>query len=171
VGWSTYDDYPEYLSGELGGEPPLFTTVNRLPDERTRQVVQNYRALVTRSVTDPQTGKTTDQSQKAAIKKAFEEAVKEYRAARNQPTGEVDPVSLREYVDRTPTLAEAKSYADQLATLLRDLELLGLVGKELTLSKQQILRDLRPSGVQTLRNMETFIRASSLHEQEEQLQE
>jgi filamentous hemagglutinin family protein len=158
VGWSTYDDYPERLSGD---EPPLFTTVNRLPDERTRDVVRQYRALVTKSVTNPETGQVTDQSQKAAIKKAFEEAVKRYRTARNQPTGEIEPVAFREYIDRSPAETEAKTYADQLAKLLRDIELLGLVGKELTLSKQQILRDLRPSGLQTLRNMEIFVRSQS----------
>ncbi len=155
VGWSTYDDYPMQLSAD---EPPLFTTVNRLPDERTRRVVQEYRALVTKPVTNPETGAVTDQSQKAAIKKVFEEAVKDYRVARNQPTGVVDPVSLREFVDRTPAHTEAKDYADRLSKLLGDIELLGLVGKELTLAKQQILRDLRPSGLQTIRNMEIFVR-------------
>lgn len=158
VGWSTYDDYPQRLSAD---EPPLFTTVNRLPDERTRQVVRDYRALVTKPVTNPETGVVTDQSQKAAIKKAFEEAVKDYRVARNQPSGVVDPVSLREFVDRTPAHAEAKDYADRLSNLLRDIELLGLVGKELTLAKQQILRDLRPSGLQTIRNMEIFVRTDT----------
>lgn len=158
VGWSTYDDYPGGVSAD---EAPLFTTVNRLPDARTRRVVQEYRALVTKPVTNPETGAVTDQSQKATIKKAFEEAVKDYRVARNQPSGVVDPVSLREFVDRTPAHAEAKGYADRLSGLLRDIELLGLVGKELTLAKQQILRDLRPSGLQTIRNMEIFVRTDT----------
>lgn len=142
VGWSTYNDYPvdPLLLG--GGTPPgVSTTVNRLPGTPTARTVEKFNALFFPEGVNPATGQPFG-DQRPVIKAAFDDAVRQYRATHGG-TGRIDPRALRAFVDANAPAA--RDYADRLGEILDDLRLLGLVGRELDIARQSLLRNVRPS--------------------------
>lgn len=155
IGWSTYDDFPETSEPS---DSDFRTAVTRLPGERTAMILEMHQRLFYRTVTDPQTGETRIESRAPEIKQAFEESIKRFRDERPGAVDRVDPVSLREYVERVPEEAESRAYARQLGELLEQLELLGLSNRELRKSKAAVLRLVRPTGLPTREQFEIFLK-------------
>ncbi len=155
IGWSTYDDYPE-----TGGsaESDFRTAVTRLPGAQATSILAKHQALLYRTVKDPQTGEDRPQSLAPEIKKTFEESIKHFRAQSGSASDRVDPVALREYIERVPEEIQSLTYARNLQSLLKDIELLGLTKRELRKSKSAILRLVRPNGLGTREQFETFLK-------------
>lgn len=157
IGWSTYDDYPETGAPT---EADFRTAVNRLPGPEATGVLARHQKIFYKSNVDPQTGEARAESLAPEIKKTFEESIKRFRAQAGTAaaTERVDPVALREYIERAPEESASLAHARQLQGLLRDIELLGLTSRELRKCKSAVLRLVRPNGLGTREQFETFLK-------------
>ncbi|HUU23757.1 MAG TPA: hypothetical protein VM389_14580, partial [Phycisphaerae bacterium] len=119
-------------------------SIDRLPGELARKALEAYRALYWRQQVDQKTGRKVWTSVAADIRKTLQDSVDAFAKAHG---GKFDPAGYRKWVAATSDQKQADQLMQQLSSLFRQVELLGLGPAELDISHSMLARPIKPRGV------------------------